>query len=237
MKPSKLLLLGCAAVAACSFGRPTILPPELGPQVEGYRIPGAIDAYLGSYGFKPEQGPLKYDLTSTSTAVDLRINQNAVTVTQEQLQQFTGAAKLKIAGGDVQLERNDTTTYELVFVRITDEEVLRDSVRARYRRDLDFLDDISDKQARIILGTAFVTDHRLGGTIRRAISGQVKGSSLVLEIQNSRRIELRWSDNTIVAYQMARFCWDEQTAELVGFQIDQENGDNCTRGTSPRPAR
>ena len=226
-----LIAGGFAIIAA---GGLEYLPPELGPQVTGYRIPGAIDAHLGSYGFKPEQGELKYDFFNTITGLDLDVSRNTVDVTQEQLKKFTGGANLKIAGGDVSLERNDTTTYTLVFVRIKNRESLRDSVRARIQRDADFLADISHKQARIILGTALVTDHRLGGTVAQAVSAQVKDRSLVFEGKDKRRFELRWSDNTIVAYQMARFCWDE-TGKLVGFQIDQKRRDNCTRGTSPRP--
>ena len=214
-----IAVLSVLLLPSCGTGSGLIgLNPNPYKLLDGYRTRGASHALLGSYGRKIGNVQFGYERVNVPKFKDVPLRKvTEIDVTEDQKKQLEKAGVDFKALADASLETSGSTDkkakYKVVFMEVLNLNDLRRELRSMLKRDPDALADLTDKDARVVITSGLIFEHNAAEKIEAKISAgaslkTVKGSpEIQLKGSVSANDTIKVSDQTVVAYQFARLCW------------------------------
>ena len=237
------LLFAFTFLASCTSAVPSLNPKNAHKLLDGYRTRGAAHAILGSYGRKIGNVQFGYERVGVPPFKNVTLRKVAeIEVTENTKRQLEesgvdlkrlASAKLKLSGGV-----HSKANYKVIFIEVLSLDELRKELRALLKTSPDARADLTDSDARVVITSGFVFDHNTAQSIEgklatgahlRTISGAPE-----IDLVGSKKSKesLRVGDQTIIAYQYARLCW--QKGKLRALVRDTASVDiaACPKGSS-----
>ncbi|MGI9380406.1 MAG: hypothetical protein ACR2OW_12210, partial [Methyloligellaceae bacterium] len=214
------LIFGLSILASCTSAVPNLNPKNAHKLLDGYRTRGAAHAILGSYGRKIGNVQFGYERVSVPPLKNVTLRKVAeIEVTENTKRQLekAGVDLKKLASANLNLSggTHSKANYKVIFIEILSLDELRKELRTLLKTSSDARADLTDNDARVIITSGFIFDHNTAQSIKgrlatgahlRTISGAPE-----IDLVGSKKSKesLKVGDQTIVAYQFARLCWQK----------------------------
>ena len=237
MLKSFSIILISLVLASCAQKPPSSTVTLL----DGYRTRGAAHAMLGSYGRKTGKVQFGYERVDVPKWKSVALKKVAVVdITEEKKRELENAGVSFATAGQVtaSASSSENASYKIVFMEVLSLAALRNELRELIKKDPDVKKDLIDKNARIVITSGVVLDHETArqvsaGLDANASLANVSGSPVIkLKGSASSTKTLKIGDQTVVAYQYARLCWEH--GELRALVRDSTSADlsACPNGSS-----
>lgn len=243
MRNTYFLSIVILCIYSCSSGPFNTKTGNIDETLGDLRSHGSASALIGSYGRKTGTDSLTSNGFQRNGIGDwenvniIEVASFDINVDNKNKLESLGLKYEELIDISASLSRTNKDKYKVVFVQIADLGKLKKSIKVRMDIDSNFSFDIKDKNSRIIITTGFVIGHKRAIELRSAINAgatltKIKDFDVGIKASTDSTSSMSISDNTVVAYQFARACWDK-AGNLRSLVIDKKGSDTgeCPEGT------